>query len=319
MRFTVEVPVGEAAMPVWNDPKALTFLDRLISRADEAAHDVVLRDADLLDDSVWFTGARIIAHDRLLELCELARASAWATQRAGATWRVSTLAEAERALRIANSPLKVLVESGLRDGALIDVAVCLLAGEPVRRLRLNPPVPPVIDVLHSGGTGDMLRFMEQEANNARQTDIPLRLVVVVDSDKKSPEQPLSLSAERIRREALQLGARPFVLAKHEAENYIPDFHWQAELDRDPRNPTWTKGMTELLSMPADDRDYFDMKDYKRVPGKYDPERPYHLEVLLKRVHQEHEPAALAAMVADLRVRDHTGDLISILDLIDQER
>ncbi|WP_295436674.1 hypothetical protein [uncultured Thiodictyon sp.] len=109
MRFAIEMPEGEDTVAVWNDLTALPFLDRLIFRADEAAHVVVLRDADLLDNSEWFKNARQTTQDLLLELSELARASAWDTERPDRTlWRVSTSAEAERALRVANSPLKVL-------------------------------------------------------------------------------------------------------------------------------------------------------------------------------------------------------------------
>lgn len=321
MRFAIERPLEEDTVPVWNDPTALQFLDRLIVRAEEAAHDVLLLDVDLLDDSEWFKGARQTAHDHLLELCELARASAWNSGRAETTWRVTTSAEAGRALRIANSPLKVLVESRLRDGALLDVAVRLLAGEPVRRLWITPPIPLAMEVLHAGGTGDMPGFMEQEANNARAAELPLRLIVVVDSDRTSPEQLPSSKATEIEQKARELGARPLILTKHEAENYIPDFHWRAELARDPRNPRWANDMTAILSMPSNDRDYLDMEEsgYKKVPHAYDQERPYHLEVLSLRVRQERELATINAMAADLRARDHSGDLMAIIELIDQER
>ncbi len=322
MRFAIEIPEGEDEVPVWNDPAALQFLDGLVFRADDAAHDVVLRDADLLDGSEWFQHARQTTLDLLLELCELARASAWDTEQPDRTaWRVSTSAEAKQALRIANSPLKVLVENRLRDGALLEVAVRLLAGEPLRQLWVSPPVPPAIELLHSGGTGDMLRFMEQEATITRDTDLPLRLIVVVDSDRCGLEKPPSATATKIEQAASKLGVSSFILKKHEAENYIPDFHWKAEMKRDPRNPRWSNGMANLLSMARDQRDYCDMDKFgcKQVPAKYERSRPYHLEVLLWNVRQEQNQSVLSAMAADLRARDHSGDLKTILDLIDQER
>ena len=66
MRFVVEAPHRAGWLPVWDDPEALSTLDRLIARADEAAHEVVLRDADLLDESEWFRDARTKMRDRLL-------------------------------------------------------------------------------------------------------------------------------------------------------------------------------------------------------------------------------------------------------------
>jgi hypothetical protein len=322
MRFVIEASPNEDAVAVWNDQRALPFLDRLIYRADEAAHDVVLLDADLLDDSEWFQSARQAAGDLLLELRELARASAWAAKRAdGASSRVSTSAEAERALRVANSPLKVLVENSLRDGALLHVAVRLLASDTLRQLWVTPPVPPAIEMLHSGGAGDMPAFIAHEASNAQEADIPFRLIVVVDPDKKSLGELPSTSAEGVRQEALRLGAKPFVLTKHEAENYIPDFHWKTELKRDPRNPRWSNDMASLLSMTRDERDYCDMEKLgcKQVPAQYERNRPYHLEVLLRNVRKEQDQAVISAMAADLRARDHSDDLKAILELIDQER
>ncbi len=167
----------------------------------------------------------------------------------------------------------------------------------------------------------MPRFMEQEAARTRDADLPLRLIVVVDSDRTGPGQPPSQDATEIERKASQCKAMPFILGKHEAENYIPDFHWRAELAREPYIPKLAKAMNDILSMSAVDRDYCDMDTLKckKVRKDYEQKRPHHLEVLLKRVRQESAPAALSAMAADLRARDHSGDLKAILDLIDQER
>ncbi|MDG4597051.1 MAG: hypothetical protein P9F75_15420 [Candidatus Contendobacter sp.] len=322
MRFVVEAPHREGGLPVWDDSDALVHLDRLIARADEAAHEVVLRDADLLDESEWFRGARPKARDRLLELCELARASAWTTPSAqSASWPVTTLAEAERALRMANSPVKILVEDRLRDGALLEVAVRLLAGETLRLLWIEPPAPVAIDVLHAGGTGNMPGFIEREAEQARQADLPLRLIVIVDSDRSGPQQPPSEQATRIEQVALQKKARPFILTKREGENYIPDAHWRAELQRNPNNPNWTQKMTDIMAMSADDRDYCDMEKLgcKQLTPHYDQNCPYHLEILLQRVREPHDPASLGAIAEGLRARDHSDDLVAILKLIEQER
>lgn len=322
MRFAVEAPHREGGLPVWDDSDALVHLDRLIARADEAAHEVVLRDADLLDESEWFRGARPQARDRLLELCELARASAWTTTSAPpAPWPVRTLAEAERALRMANSPVKILVENRLRDGALLEVAVRLLAGEALRLLWTEPPTPGAIDVLHAGETGDMPGFIEREAEQARQADLPLRLIVIVDSDRGGPQQPPSIKATRIKQVASDKNAHPFILTKREGENYIPDAHWRAELQRDPDNRDWAQKMTGIMAMSADDRDYCDMEKLgcKKLTPRYDRNRPYHLEGLLQRVRETHDPVSLEVFANDLRARDHSDDLIAILNLIEQER
>lgn len=163
MRFSIELPNDDSITPVWNDPAALENLDSLIKRADDAAHEIFLRDADLVADSSWVTGARQTMQSKLTELLELARISAWTVAESEIkAWQISTAAEAKRALRIANTPLKVLVENKLRDGALLEAAVRLLGKETLRRLWLEPPVPVAIEVVHAGGTGDMPPFIERE-------------------------------------------------------------------------------------------------------------------------------------------------------------
>lgn len=210
MRFVIEAPPDEDRVPVWGDPAALPFLDRLVARADEAAHEIWLDDADLVDGSEWFRGARPACFDRLLELCELARVSAWRAVTEDTTaWRVATSTDAERSLRIANSPLKLLVESHLRDGALLEVAVRLLADEPLRQLWLAPPVPPAILVVHAGGTGDMPKFVRDETRRANDADLPLRLIEDRQDVRSATFVPLGNHAR-----ARTPGARPRETRRH---------------------------------------------------------------------------------------------------------
>ncbi len=323
MNFSIEESCDEDTTAVWNDSGALTALDRLIARADEADHGIRLWDADLILKSLWATDARQSARDQLLELCELARGSAWiGTNTTACEHRVSTRTEAERALRIANTPLKVLVENRLRDGDLLEVAVRLLGTSQLCRLWIEAPPPPVIEVVHAGGCGEMQSILAREAEQADAAGLPVRMIVVVDSDRTGPDDTPSDTALRIELEADRTGAHAFILCKREAENYIPDFHWRAEIERDPRNPNWKSGIDDLLSKSPVERDYQDMENInkKKVPAKYEQSRPHHLEVLLRRVRQaEDDRATLATMAGDLRTRDHTKDLTTILELIDQER
>jgi hypothetical protein len=225
-------------------------------------------------------------------------------------------------LRIANTPLKVLVENSLRDGALLETAVRLLGKETLRQLWLEPPVPAAIEIAHAGGTGDMPPFIARECAKSQEMDLPARLIVVADSDRSAPEQPLSGKPKEIQEKAAEHGVPCFILSKHEGENYLPDFHWQAEIERNPRNQTWSGPINKLVSMSVLDRDYCDMESMKlkKIPASYDKNkaRPYHLEVLLQRVKQAQD-SELAAMAADLRKRDHTGDLTAIVELIERER
>lgn len=323
MRFSIELPSDNSITPVWNDPDALEDLDSLIKRADDAAHEILLRDADLVTDSRWIVEARQTTQTKLKELLELARISAWTAAEAKTKdWQISTAGEARRALRIANTPLKVLVENKLRDGALLETAVRLLSlsGEKLRQLWLEPPVPAAIEVAHAGGTGDMLNFITNEYAASQKMNLPVRMIVVADSDRSAPNQPLSDKLKKIQEKAAEHGVPCFILSKHEGENYLPDFHWQAEIERDPMRSKWIDPINHLIAMANIDRDYCDMEKMKlkQIPKGYVLNRPYHLEMLLERVKQAQE-SELDAMDADLRKRDHTGDLTAILNLIEQER
>lgn len=322
MRFAIAAPAAEGATAVWDDDAALPDLDGLIDRADDAAHQVWLRDADLSDGSAWFRGARTRTRDRLLELQALALASAWIPDRGEVLpWHVSTAEEARRALAVARSPLLVLVEDDLRDGALVETTVRLLGSETLCRLwLLSPTTPPAVDIRHAGGVGGVPPRIDAEARRARDAGLPLRLIAVVDSDRSGPGLPASDAAHRVEAAAQAHGAYAFVLTKRTGESYIPDFHWEGEKQRDPHNPSWKNDLDHLLALSCDDRDYRDMKDWKKVPAQYDTDRPYHLEVLVRCVREaEGDAAALARMAEDLRDRDQTGDLTAILDLIERER
>jgi hypothetical protein len=324
MRFHIVAPPS-VAPPVWDDATALHLLDQLVWRAEDAAHEMVLRDADLLANSQWFqTTVRSSTRDRLLALCEMARASAWSAPPAPNDCVITTADDAERALRIARTPLRILIENKLRDGALLQVAVCLLAGEPLRRLWLTPPVPGVVELVHAGGTGDMPGFLRQAAAEAARDGLSLRMLVVADSDRAGVDRPASPKAQEIAAVAAQVGAIAFILTKREAENYLPDFHWKAERQRDPRNPAWIGAIDALLAMSKDDRDYCDMEGFglkggKKLPAGYDTARPYHLAILCARVQNINDPAIRQERASALRDRDHTGDLDRIIQLIDHER
>jgi hypothetical protein len=282
-----------------------------------------LWDADLIDESQWFAEARSTTRDLLKELCELARSSAWsATDSNRPNFRITNPDDAERALCTANTPLKVLVENRLRDGALLEVAVRLLGPTLLHDLWINPPSPPVVEVIHAGGNGDMPSFLDVEARQARAANLPMRMIAVIDSDCDSADAEPSPAASRVTEAATRHGAQAFVLQKRTGENYIPDFYWRTEIERDPKNPSLKDNIEAVLSMSPDDRDFQNLGKLglKQVAAKYDKARPYHLEILVKRViDAQSDENLLTQMANDLRHRDHTNDLTAILDLIEQER
>jgi hypothetical protein len=320
VRFSIEGVTEEGSPHVWDDPLACVTLDRLLARADEAGHQLNLWDADLIGESRWIAEGRPTTRDQIKEVLELARCSAWTSAASmEASYRVADRAEAERALRIANTSLKVLVENRLRDGALLEAAVRLLGPQPLRDLWINSPSPPVVEVVHAGGIGDMPSFLKAESREARAANLPMRMIAVVDSDRDSANAAPDDKAQAAEAAAIQVGTDAFILCKRTGESYIPDFYWHSVMQgyhetRDTRTP-----IERLLAMSPEERDYCNMSKLKKQE-KRDGGRLYHLQLLLQLVRDAgNDDSLLAEMADDLRRRDHTHDLTEILELIDLER
>ena len=157
----------------------------------------------------------------------------------------------EDAGRLAEEPLVILVENRISDGAFVKRVViemdkpldkyCKKRGEPVR-----------FDSV--GGKGQMEEEVER-----RTQDRPYRprLVVIVDSDRKGPADEVSSDARALYRKCADLGVPCWVLAKREAENYLPGIllaEWRdAGEDRARRVGAW-------CTLNDDQKNFFDMKN-----------------------------------------------------------
>lgn len=322
MRFLLEVPASGPA--AWDHAPSFRLLRQLVDRAEDAGHELAIRDAEYLEASGWFLHEASGIKDRLLELRELGRAAAWIPT-TGAH-RVSTPDEAARAQRVAFQPLGILVENKLRDGALLEFVVLLFADDQLLGLWTSPPTPPVIEILHSGGIGEMPGLIEKRAEEVEQVALPMRLIVVADSDRKNASQTdPSEDAQRVEAAARRRDAWPRVWPMRAGENYIPDRYWQKLKELDSRNPSWTRMLDELIAMSPVERNFCDMgaqnKGRKQLPKKYDETRPYHLQRLLRELRDDMltKPECLTEWRESIHKRDPNGDLLAVLDLVRRER
>ena len=84
-----------------------------------------------------------------------------------------------------------------------------------------------------------------------------RLVAIIDSDRKGPGEMESEAARKLRNKCDQLGVPCWVLAKREAENYLPrvllDERQDAGADHARLVEAWAR-LTE------DQKDFFDMEN-----------------------------------------------------------
>lgn len=312
----------------WDDPSALEDLDALIRRCEDAGHDVVLCDADLVVNSEWFSKARLRGQERLKALLQ---ASAHYARRDDAI-EVSSAEEATAALRLAFKPLVIVVENRLRDGKFIEAAVRLYATSRLRDLVSVPPTPPAVEFLGSGGTGDMPKTVRSLADQANTERVPLRVLVIRDSDLAAkprddagtdPVEPTVASKEIAALRAvvdMTPGARLVVWKKRAAENYLPDSYWIQHRDSLHPKHNIVAVIDTLISKTSDERDYIDMGGIglKQLP-KVGDDRPYHLALFADHVAGIADNTKTIEWRTSVDYRDGVNELTEVLNLIDGMR
>lgn len=164
----------------------------------------------------------------------------------GRTWHVP----APRALRWLRKPLKVLVENAKVDGGFLRL-VTLRVGEKTLRRRLGDDGYEQLRARWTSALGDEERVvvvhgggntLSQQVELAVEAsdDLPPRVFVLVDSDRKGPDAAVGSTAGQVRELAKRLPdfgvgwkVVPFVLEKREVENYLPHDALWAVVGRRP--------------------------------------------------------------------------------------
>ncbi|MCY4658881.1 MAG: hypothetical protein OXF93_03585 [Acidobacteria bacterium] len=253
MRITIDISVAD-------DPAAHRWLDRILHRIEDGWHVWDLTDTPdvaAIEATTWVSDPGRQGH-RLRELLVAATLrSAWTlaphTRRLRVTADPAAAGELapEQAYRLADEPLVILVENKDNDGAFIVRVVTELdqslhgvwrsAGEPIR----------FDDV---GGADQM---PQEVRNRAEGAPYPPRLVAVIDSDRKSPGDSESKNARRLRNTCDKHGLPCWILAKREAENYLP----RVLLEARPNTGAEHARKIEAWERLSDDqKDFFDMKE-----------------------------------------------------------
>ena len=254
MRIAIDVSAA-------NDPDAHRWLDRILHRIEDGWHVWDLsdaRDADAIGTTTWINDPGRQG-DRLRDLLVAAtRRSAWTlgphTRRLRVTARPDPVAAdelaPEQASQLADERLVILVENRESDGAFVARVVAELDrslhdlwqrdGEPIR-----------FDSV--GGKGQMPREVERRA-----TAVPHRprLVAVIDSDRKHPGDSESRDARRLRATCEEHGLPCWVLAKREAENYLPRVLLAARPNAGVEHLRKVEAWERLSE---EQKDFFDMK------------------------------------------------------------
>lgn len=250
----IEIDVSAA-----NDPDAHRWLDRILHKVDDAWHvwDTTCEpDPEVFKATAWFRddgrqGKRV--HE--LFVASVQR-DAWTFGLHGRRMRVTMHPDGldelrpEDALHLAEEPLVILVENRNSDGAFLCRVVTELDKSLLKyRQRRGKPIR--LDSV--GGKGEMPDEVER-----RIQAVPYRprLVAVIDSDRKSPNDSASPDARRLQRSCNEGNVPCWVLAKREAENYLPRIllagRKNVGADHARRVDAWN-GLSD------DQKNFFDMK------------------------------------------------------------
>ena len=252
MRITIDISAA-------NDPDAHPWLDRILHRIEDGWHVWDLTDtpdADAIEATTWLSDPGRQGN-RLRELLvKSIQRGAWTLAPHGRCVRVTLHPTApdelapEQACRLAHEPLVILVENRDSDGAFVERVVIELdkslhglwrrEGEPIRWDSV-------------GGAGQMPREVAR-----RTSAVPYRprLVAIIDSDRKGPGDTESKNARSLRETCDRNGLPCWVLAKREAENYLP----RVLLSEQPNASAGHARIVDAWErLSNDQKNFFDMK------------------------------------------------------------
>lgn len=170
--------------------------------------------------------------------------------------------EPKDAADLAESPVVILVENRFADGAFVRRIIADL--DRVLNKYWQDDIHRV-EIDSVGGKGQMADEVERRCKRG----IRPRLVVVVDSDQRAPSvrdhSPTtsgpgttpSLEAARLKRKCDQYQVPCWVLAKREAENFLPRVLLEARPNADAEHQ---RRVDAWGALDEDQKDFYDMKD-----------------------------------------------------------
>ena len=242
-----------------NETASYRWLDRILSRIEDGWH--VWDTTDQENTAAVFATTWMSDSGRQGEwvrsmLVASIQRDAWTFEPHGRSVRVTVSPRTpdeltpEDAWRLADEPLCILVENRFSDGAFVERVVKEL-DKSLSTLWDRKGAPIRIDSV--GGKGQMAREVE---NRTEEKQYRPRLVAIIDSDRKAPGATPSRNANRLDRACAKANLPCWILAKREAENYLPLILLNARqdvgTDYRQRVEAWDR-------LTDDQKNFFDMK------------------------------------------------------------
>ena len=314
------------------------FIDRLVDRAADEVHRIEVPDADLLQSSGWYEGARPTRRKILTSAVAVPpRRHTTDPGPHAKQLEVCDTDSARLADKLAHTPLTILVEDREADGILLEILVEELGSPELRSLWAcgQAVTPRAIEFENSTGIGAMPERVNRAVSDAKIEGRPPRYFVLCDSDARWPGDsgPSNRAIAKLRQTCVDASIPLHVLQKRNAENYIPDTVIEAVRD-DPNNITNIHRFNALLRRTPVQRDHFPVKDglsdVERTDavttGLYKPHEEADLLLLKERLFPK-RPRLLMRLHGERRTdftgpgflaRDGSGEIGSLLDAIAKE-
>lgn len=249
-----------------SSPVALDALSRIVQAIGDGWHDWLGPDPDDGDLDAYFTQYRL--HRELISKA-YTRAMAYPLKskrtvvvaeddfaETPAALEIETTLTLRAAAIVLTQALPVLVENGINDGAffrclieIVDDELAQLFAEPRPRIRFE----------HGGGKAEARRIVAHRAQLAQSSGVPLRLLVLVDSDAHWHGHR-EKETEDLRKVCAETGASLHVLKKRTIENYVTD---RVLRDYADENADIALSVAFVVALPSKARDHYPIK--KGVP------------------------------------------------------
>ena len=251
MRFVIK---GSALS---GNQRTQNSLDAILGRVEDAVHKIEIHDADLLEDCEWYKSSR---PDRRKLLQEIAVDGLHANiQTQGPHLRsfdVFDESSASAGRQLAHTPLQILVENDISDGALVQAALKVFAKGETLELCFGEPsklAPAALLIESRGGVGELKKLVKIKIDESDLHGRPKRIVVVTDSDGEWVGDVKEHAVE-IRTLCADNGIPCPPLNQRTAENYIPDEIWSL-MAQPPDGIALGPVVSVLMQLSPDQRDH----------------------------------------------------------------
>lgn len=312
---------------VINDRESWTWLNRILSRIEDGAHEWEIENTEIYEDSDWINQISF-SHKELY--FGAAKKSSYPLQ-TGIHFKTVIVSKEicgkslspEIAARFVYEPITILMENQFTDGILLDSAIDFLAKDSVKNFFRSNIYKP-IEYIGVGGNGELPKYINKAIEKSKETGIPNRIIVFTDSDK-TREDDIQRNSQLVGEACIKNNIKYCILKKRSIENYIPNEIFKKWLENE-KNKGHKAKIDALIRLNTEQRDYISIKKGIKKQNPLDPLFSDLTEDDVNSLSTGFGDNVIEWLISHkesltgdaLRNRDQTGDLEEILKLIEEE-